>query len=324
MTQSLNSTARRKHRPLVSIIILNWNQLEVTCECLSTLAKLTFTDVEVLVVDQNSRNGEYERLRKRHPWALHIRSEVNLGFTGGNNLGIQRSRGDLILLLNNDTEVPPDFLVPLIDAFSRHPSLGIASPKIRFFNDPQKIQYAGCESINEWTMRGATTGYGEIDEGKFDNEHSTVLAHGAAMMIRRATLEDIGLLGDVFFLYYEEYDFCARARKAGWGIRYVPGSVVLHKESISVGRVSPLKTYFMTRNRLIYLRRNIKGLRKVIAICFVIGVSFPVLVIRHAMRGQFDHITAGMKGICWHLSPRNVLENTYLHSSISEAVECSC
>lgn len=306
--------------PLVSIILLNWNQLEVTSACLSSLQQITYSNIEVVVVDQNSSKNEYVQLKKRFPWVTHIKSESNLGFTGGNNLAILYCRGELILLLNNDTEVQNSFLEPIVAAFGRDNRLGIASPKIRFFDEPDKIQYAGCEGLNEWTMRGSTTGHGEIDTGNYDKERRTVLAHGAAMMIRRKTFADIGLLGKQFFVYYEEYDFCLRARRAGWEIRYIPSSVVFHKVSVSIGKNSPQKTYFMARNRITFLRRNVRGIKKVCAISFVLFVALPLALFRSVIRGRYHHISAHLRGVLWHLSARNIHENTYLPLSDSETL----
>ncbi len=302
-------------KPRVSIILLNWNQFDVTAACLSTLANLTGPSYEVLVVDQASDNQEGARLQAAFPWIRLIASGTNVGFTGGNNLAMHEARGELVLLLNNDTEVPSDFLTPLVDLFDRQATVGIASPKIRYYSDPRRIQYAGCDGISEWTMRGSTTGHGEIDRGQHDTPREVALAHGAAMMIRRAVLEEIGLLATDFFIYYEEFDFCARARRAGWSIRYVPNSLVMHKESITVGKASPMKTEFMTRNRINYLRRNVSGVKGLVAMAFVLLVSLPVHAARHLFAGQFSHLAALARGASWHLKPRRVMRNEQLETA---------
>lgn len=292
--------------PRVSIILLNWNQFDVTAACLRTLANLSGPTYEVLVVDQASRNEEGRRLRDAFPWIRLIESPTNVGFTGGNNLAMNEAEGDLILLLNNDTEVPSDFLQPLVEHFDACPRAGIASPKIRFFNSPAIIQYAGSNGLSEWTMRGGLTGYGERDTGQYDEPCEVALAHGAAMMIRREVLEDIGLLAQDFFIYYEEFDFCARALRSGWTIHYVPNSLVMHKESMTVGKASPMKTEFMTRNRINYLRRNLKGVKRMTALVYVLAVAVPVNVLRYAVKREWIHVQALWRGVSWHARPRDV------------------
>lgn len=292
--------------PRVSIILLNWNQFDVTAACLRTLASLSGPTYEVIVVDQASRNEEGRRLRDAFPWIRLVESPNNCGFTGGNNLGMHQAEGDLILLLNNDTEVPADFLQPLVDHFDACPRSGIASPKIRFFDSPTIIQYAGCKGLSEWTMRGGLIGFGEQDTGQYDEPCEVALAHGAAMMIRREVLEDIGLLAEDFFIYYEEFDFCARARRSGWTIHYVPDSLVMHKESVTVGKASPMKTEYMTRNRINYLRRNLKGVRRMTTLVYVLAVSVPVNVFRYAIKREWVHVGALWRGVVWHARPRKV------------------
>ena len=298
--------------PRVSIILLNWNQFEVTSACLRTLADLSGPTHEVIVVDQASENDEAERLKADFPWIRLIASPTNVGFTGGNNLAMQQAEGELVLLLNNDTEVPQSFLEPLVALFDSDPAVGVASPKIRYYDAPDVIQYAGCEGISEWTMRGHTIGYGEKDRGQYDIPREVDLAHGAAMMIRREVLEEIGLLATDFFIYYEEFDFCARAQRSGWTIRYVPSSLVLHKESVTVGKASPMKTEFMTRNRINFLRRNVAGIKGFVALGFVLSISTPVHLMRHLLAGRKEHVRAMIKGLLWHAKPRSVLTNERL------------
>lgn len=303
--------------PQVSIILLNWNQMEVTAACLDTLSNVEGPSFEVLVVDQASANNEGIKLARRYPWIRLLQVSKNIGFTGGNNLGIRHARGSYVLLLNNDTEVPSDFLTPLVAAFEADAKLGIASPKIRYYSDPDRIQYAGCNAMDAWTMRGHMFGYGEIDKGQHDVVRNVALAHGAAMMIRRAVLEEIGMLAEDFFIYYEEFDFCTRASRAGWLIRYIPFSLVMHKESVTVGKASPFKTEYMTRNRITYLRRNGRGLSKYFAMIYVLGLALPIHLVRHLTAKRWKHAAALLRGLRWHLTPRNVQGNVYPSSRIS-------
>ena len=194
----------KSNLPKVSIILVNFNQPEVTYECIESLKRLSYSSVEIWVVDNNSQ------IEKRIDTTLfldlnYIQSEINLGFSGGNNLAIKKCSGDYVLLLNNDTEVEPDLIEKLLITFDENSKAGIVSPKILFYQT-NLIQYAGTGSINPLTCRGHTNGYKENDLGQYDFTRQTDLSHGACMMIKREVIEKIGLLSEDFFLYYEEYD----------------------------------------------------------------------------------------------------------------------
>lgn len=288
--------------PRVSIITINLDQASVTEALLESLTAVSHPPFEVLVVDNGSTESDVDRLEAfADPRVRTIRNGFNAGFTGGNNRGIREARGDYVLLLNNDTEVTPDFLEPLVEALDRDPALGMVSPKIRFHHTPDVIQFAGGRRINPYTGRGSLVGFGEADRGQHDQPATTHFAHGAAMMIRREVFDTIGLLGEDFFIYYEELDFAERARRAGFEIGYVPTSLVLHKESMTTGRKSPFKTYYMTRNRLLFLRRNVPNPRLAVALAFFGAISVPANLARFAADGRWDLARAFLAGILWHL-----------------------
>lgn len=136
-------------------------------------------------------------------------------------------------------------------------NVGLVCPKILYHEEPDIIQYAGFSAINPITGRGRGKGYLEKDEGQYQVAEITQLAHGAAMFIPRKVVKEIGLMAELYFLYYEEMDYCERIKQAGYDIWYEPKSYILHKESMSVGKNSLLKTYYMSRNRWLYLRRNV-------------------------------------------------------------------
>ena len=288
--------------PLVSIVTLNWNQAAVTCDLLASLERVTYPRVEVVVVDNGSEPRDLALLDAYYPHPRLIKSPTNLGFTGGNNLGMRQARGEYVLLLNNDTEVEPDFLEPLVAAMEADPGLGACSPKIRYFHEPERIQYAGGTAVDPWRGQARWIGSGEVDRGQHDVSGPTELGHGAALLIRRRVLEEVGLLGEDYFIYYEEVDFGTRLRRAGWRAHYVAESTVWHKESVTVGKASPLKTRFQTRNRVLYLRRNARGWRKALSIAALVAVVAPVHVVRHALAGRWAHVRAVVQGLAWHLA----------------------
>jgi GT2 family glycosyltransferase len=180
----------------------------------------------------------------------------NLGFAGGNNWGIRQAKGEYIFIVNNDTEITPDLLHQLIAPFYKDPTIGVTSPKIKYFFEPGIIQYAGFNPMNPFTGRTSTVGDKEADNGQYDLSGPTFGAHGCAMMVKRGVIEKTGMFPEVFFLYYEEWDWSARIRKAGYKIWYTAEATIYHKESMSVGKQNPMKVYYHTRNRILYIRRN--------------------------------------------------------------------
>ena len=288
--------------PLVSIITINYNQLRLTCELLDSLRRVTYPAVEVIVVDNYSAEDPTDVITERYPEVKLIVSKENLGFAGGNNLGIQASQGEYLLFLNNDTEVDAGFLEPLVDFFRATPNAGAASSKILYHNSGETIQYAGSTRIDPFTGRSKRIGYMEKDNGQYNNIAETDLAHGAAMMVPRRVIEHVGKMPEFFFLYYEEVDWCESIKKAGYKIYFIPGSRVYHKESMSIGKGSTLKTYYMTRNRLLYMRRNTTGVRKLSWILFFLFVSLPKNALMYTVKRDLEHARAFWRGLLWNVT----------------------
>ncbi|MCX7020051.1 MAG: glycosyltransferase family 2 protein [Candidatus Sumerlaeota bacterium] len=283
--------------PLVSIILINWNQPQVTAECLRTLAKITYPNVEIVLVDNGSSDDSVRRLKDEFPKASLIEAGRNLGFTGGNNLGMNHAKGDYFLLLNNDTEVPPGFLEPLIEVCEGNPKIGAASPKIRFYSQPDTIQYAGGTPIHPVTGRGSFIGWGQKDSGQFDTARPTEFAHGAAFLVKRKVTEQVGVLFNDYFIYYEELDWSVRIRKAGYEIWCVPQSLVLHKESVTVGKANPRKTYLQTRNRILFMRRQSPAWASSIFMIYLVLIALPVTTARMLLAHKREHLQAYWKGV---------------------------
>lgn len=292
----MNSVAR------VSIITVNYNQVALTCALLDSLKKVTYPDVEVVVVDNGSPEDATPVITKNYPNVKFVRSNENLGFAGGNNLGIKESTGKYLLFLNNDTEVDPGFLEPLVALFETNPKAGAASSKLIYYNSDNIIQYVGSTSLNPFTGRNKRVGFMEKDMGQHDQLKETDLAHGAAMMVPRSVIEKAGLMADFFFLYYEEIDWCERIKKAGYKIYVVPASKVYHKESMSVGKKSTLKTYYMTRNRVLFMRRNTTGITKASWLLFFISVTLPKHFLTYLLKRDIDHLKAFWKALQWNMT----------------------
>lgn len=254
----------RKH---AFVIILNWNGALDTCACLASLQKINTHDIElmVVVVDNGSTDESATKIRKEHPWAIVLTLFENKGFSGGNNVGIRYAldhHADFIWLLNNDTVVDTNALVPLIDAF-KEDSTGVAGSKIYFapgreyhherYREKDRgrvLWYAG--GIIDWNnMYASHRGVDEVDKGQYGTSEETSFVTGCSMMVRREVFEKVGLLDEKFFAYLEDLDFCLRAIEKGFRLMYVPSSLVWHKNAGSSGVGSTLHQYYMTRNRLI-------------------------------------------------------------------------
>lgn len=284
--------------PLVSIITLNYNQAEITCEFLESCRSLTYPNYEILVCDMDSNEKPTASIsRGEYPnTTLHL-SEKNLGFAGGNNWGMSFAHGEYVLLLNNDTEVPPDLIEMLLVPFQTDLRAGVVCPKIKYFDHKNKIQYAGFAPMNAITGRTRAIGNWEDDDGQYDRISSTWGAHGAAMMVKKTVINEVGRLPEKFFLYYEEWDWSARILKAGYRIYCQGMTTVYHKESMSVGKLNPMKEYYLTRNRILYMRRNSSRLKLVAFIAFFSFFTIPKTVLKYIAGGKVVFLRAFMKGI---------------------------
>jgi len=294
--------SRRTYYPLVSIITVNFNQSEVTCAFIESLNKISYPNFEVIVVDNNSTEDDPAIIKQRYPNIIFIQNPINYGFAAGNNFGLMRAKGDYIMLLNNDIEVPPNFMEPLVEKLESNSKIGAVSPKIKFYYQPDTIQYAGFTPINNITMRNTAIGYKQKDTGQYELDRETAYAHGAAMMIPMRIVKEVGLMSYIFFLYYEEADWCARIAKAGYSMYYVHNSFVLHKESISTGKLSSLKIYYQNRNRIVFMRRNIIGREFYLSLGYQLFVAIPKNAFKFLVVGKISLFLAYYKAIGWHLT----------------------
>ena len=233
----------------LSIITVNYNGVDDTCELIDSIP---FNDkMEVIVVDNASTIDEASIIQQRFPHIIVIRSDNNLGFAGGNNLGIKAAKGKYLFFVNNDT-IFKDFRVnALIARLESSPHIAMVCPKIRFAWGNHPIQYAGYTPLSPVTIRNQSIGFGEEDNRQYETPHQTPYAHGAAMMVKREIIEKVGLMPEDYFLYYEEIDWSMMFTRAGYEIWYDPACTIYHKESQSTGQESPLRTYYITRNRLL-------------------------------------------------------------------------
>lgn len=284
--------------PLISFITICYNGFSDTCELIDSLhTKITSIEFEIIVVDNASIKDEAAALSAKYPTIKTIRSKENLGFSGGNNLGIKKAEGKYLFFINNDTYITEDGIQHLVNRLDSDPQIGGVSPKIRFSFPPQHIQFAGYTPLSPITLRNNLIGFGKEDDGSFDTPIQTPYLHGAAMLIKREVIEKAGMMPEVFFLYYEEIDWSTKIRANGYTLWYEPKWTVYHKESQSTGQLSKLRTYYLTRNRLLYAWRNLTGTKRWLSVIYQMTIPVFKSCILYTIRKRFDLISATFVGI---------------------------
>ncbi len=299
----MDSQSQHREAALVSVIALNWNNTEVTCDFLrSVRTQNTYPNIEVIVVDNASREDPTNAFLEVYPEARVIRNAENLGFAAGNNAGILAAAGEYLFIVNNDTEFTPGLLEGLVDIFREHPDAGMVSPKFHFFFEKGTIEYAGYQPINIFTGRNGMIGHRQRDQGQYDQAGRTHYVHGGAMMLPRRVIDEVGLMPELFFLYYEELDWSEQVKKKGYHIYYQPASLIYHKESMTTGKSSPLKTFYLTRNRILFMRRNVSLPAFLVFSAYFTVFTIPKNTVSFLLKGQKQHLASFWKGILWQFN----------------------
>jgi GT2 family glycosyltransferase len=296
----------------ISIITVNFNQPQVTQELLQSIQQVnTYKDIEIIVVDNGSTTGPVTQLVTQFPDVRFIRSDTNLGFAGGNNVGINAATGDYYFLVNTDTEFTAGLVEKLADVLNQHPEVGMVSPRIQFFPDTGMTQYAGSTPINYITLRNSMIGKYQRNGDDYNNiTGPTAFIHGAAVMVKKAAIDKAGLMYENYFLYYEEMDWCERMKKVGYQLWMRGDAVIYHKESVSVGKNSWLKEYFMNRNRILFTRRNAPPLHALLFYVYFMLMVVPRNIISYIRAGNSGFIKYLFKAIWWNVT--NKKDSTYL------------
>lgn len=238
----------------LAVILVNYNNETDTVACLETLANQSLDEFLTIVVDNGSEPESLQYVEDRFDFPIYLRNETNEGFTGGNNRGIETALDagvEYVLLLNNDTEVEPTFLEDLLSAAEERPEdAGILGPMIHS-HETDEIWAAGG-TIDTLT---ATTRHRHDSEAAYDDPERVDYVIGAALLVHEEVFRHIGFLDDDFFIYYEETEFCERARDHGWSVWYVPVTGVYHKETNDFEH-SAFRAYYFTRNRCLFQRKT--------------------------------------------------------------------
>lgn len=292
-----------KSLPLVSIVTLTWNTTEITCDFLRSINEHgTYQNLEVIIVDNGSKEDPTNIFKAIYPGVVVILNGTNLGFTGGNNVGIKAAKGDFLFIVNNDTEFTPGLIEGLLEVFDQYKDAGIVSPKFHYFFQKGTIEYAGYNSVNIFTGRNAMVGCREKDDGQYDSMGITNYAHGGGMMVPRKIIDEVGALPEQFFIYYEEFDWCDQIKRKGYSVYYQPKSLIYHKESMTTGKESPFKTFYHTKNRILYMRRNVPLPSFIVFLLYFSFFTIPKNTSKYFFKGQKQHLRSFWKGIMWHFN----------------------
>lgn len=301
-------SASQNYSPLVSIVILNWNGLKDTIECLESLEKIDYSNYKIIVVDNNSEGNDAGILEKKYRnykynknYINVIRSKKNLGFGGGNNMGIrtilEEGKSKYILLLNNDTVVEPNFLKELVKTAENNSRLGIVGGKILYYNKPNKIWYAGGKLD---LLRGS--GYhffqGKINQSEISGEIDVTFITGCLMLIKKELFKKIGLLPEEYFLSVEDVDFCYNVISQGYKLKVNLNSKIYHKVSVSKGgENSVIDDYYVTRNRIYFMLRKIKNKKYLIPFMVFFLFSRIIIFFKFLIKGKGKKIWMMFRGI---------------------------
>lgn len=240
-------------KPLISVIILNWNGCAYLKDCLDSLAAQTFRDFETILVDNGSSDGSADYVRGTFPWVRLLELPENVGFAEGNNRGLALAQGAHVVTLNNDTKSDPEFLADLVRVVEADGRIGMVAARMRNYYLPDRIDAAGLKVGSNGL--GYNIGIGEIDDGRYDSVPLFGPCGGAALY-RREMLDEIGFFDPDFFAYYEDFDLAWRARLAGWKALAAPQALVYHVHSATAGEMSSFKVYYTQRNKWFVIVKN--------------------------------------------------------------------
>lgn len=286
---------KRNKSPKVSIIILNWNGGEDVLECLKSVKDIDYPDYEVIVVDNGSTDNSVEGIKRSFPNINLIQNNKNLGFPEGTNVGIRAATGDYIMLLNDDTVVARNILKDLVEAMGSNANIGIAGPTILYYSEPDKIWSAG----GKLSSLGYASHIGKglkLNKELFNKPRFVDYITGCAVLIKKEVIDKIGLLDPEYFLYFEDADFCLRAKKAGYEYMYVPSPTVWHKAT-GEWITNPTQAYYYMRNAIVFARKNLTGLKKFIFIASQFLLMLPYNSFRVISKRDFGLIKYLLKGL---------------------------
>jgi len=279
--------------PAISVVVVNWNTRELLRRCLGSIyATVPPISFDVIVVDNASEDGSADMVAEQFPAAELIRSESNVGFSAGNNLGLRRASGRYVMLLNPDAELLPGAVREMVQFADAHPRVAVVGPKL--LNADGSLQKNGRTFTSLWReVLGLTKLYRiwarfnrKADWGRedFDVPAQVDEVSGACMLVRKSVIDEVGLLDERFFMYYEEVDWCRRMKQARWEVHYLPSARIIHHWSAGAKKTGLLGSRIAFRSQYLYFRKH-HGLPQALALRTLSGLALLLLYVKHAIVG---------------------------------------
>jgi len=295
--------------PRVSVLTLNWNGKDDTIECVASLRKLNYPAYDIIVVDNGSTDGSVPALRASHPDITVIENGQNLGYGAGFDAGLAYAfahGAEYFLILNNDTVIDPEALAELVKVALQDERIGFVSGKVYWYGKPNTLQTAGRHN-DPVMLIGPHVGTGEVDHGQYDQVRDYDFVDDVFLLVRRRVYEQVGGYDPLFFLYFEETDWCARVRRAGFRVVYTPGAKIWHKGTVGKSDVplSPQRVYYLQRYEVPFMRRNATPAQWR---AYLRGILFglPRRILGYVKHGRFATMLAYLRGLgagmswVWH------------------------
>ncbi len=277
---------------MISIIVVNYKQIDLTVELVKSIRNLCiYPKYEVIVVDNEAEFGNGAKLTEVINELIYVPLSYNSGFAAANNIGANIAQGELLFFVNNDTLITSGALNILEKTLLNNETAGIICPVIKYYDEPEKIQYAGFTKINSFTGRNKT-----INNFLSKKEYKTEYAHGAAMLMKKSLFDLVDGFDESYFLYYEELDLSAKVKAKGFDIYVNSSAVIYHKVSSSTGVDSPLKNYYLTRNRILFMRKNFSVANFYAYLLFHFTVSMPVNILKYLLKNKINNLKKYLLG----------------------------
>ncbi len=288
----------------VSIIILNWNGLKDTVECLESLRKITYPNYQVLVVDNGSTGADVKVLQEHFGNYIHIiENNKNYGFAEGNNIGMRYAltnhNPEYLLLLNNDVTVAPDFLAELVKAAENNAEMGLLGPVVYDYYKKSVVRGMGSGLRISW-WRGTPVPLGSIQSSQeADSIREADFVEGSCMLIRRNVIERVGMLDAEYFAYSEEVDWCVRIKRAGYKVCCVLSSKIWHKSPVS--HLDSRKLYYLLRNNILFMRKNAEKRYMPTFLAYFLCIKLPLWSFRPFLAHPLGTSGAVARALLWHV-----------------------
>lgn len=290
--------------PKVCVVVLCYNGVELTLECIKSLRSQTYSNLDIIIIDNDSPDNTADIVQEHCPDLFVLNTGENLGYVAGNNLGIRMAideQADILFLVNNDTRLDQECVKNLVCTLNNDRSIGVVGPMVYTWEDSPKISSAG--GLINWKYADAINiGAGEDNLGQYP-ARSVDFINGCGIMVTRQAVERAGVLDPKFFMYWEETDWCQRIKKCGFKIWFEPSAVMWHKAPIHWGELSATTIYYMTRNRLLFFYRHAPGWMKPVSLARALHGAVRGYQ-RHRLNGRLAHAAATRLAILHALQNR--------------------